>query len=206
MYPEPTQADSLHSGQVGYVYLGMKSTREAHIGDTFFSASQSLSTMDPLPGFKPAKSVVFSGTYPMDSTEYPRLQEALDRLTLNDSSVTVVKETSHALGQGFRLGFLGTLHMDVFTQRLMEEHDATVINTAPSVLYKVEYFGEKDHVWIRNPAQFPEADELAKVKAFYEPVVLGTLIFPSRYLGSMIELCGNHRGEQVEFTYIDDAR
>ncbi|KAI8841371.1 GTP-binding protein lepa C-terminus-domain-containing protein [Chytridium lagenaria] len=225
-------ATSLHAGQVGYLYLGMKTTRDAHIGDTFLILStqhhhiHNPPTLLPknkvtLPGFRPAKSVVFSGVYPYDASEHPRLREALDRLTLNDASVTVAHETSTALGQGFRLGFLGTLHMDVFSQRLEEEHDAVVINTAPTVSYKVAWVdakkaeaaggvrdldGEPNVTWIRNPAEFPEPEMLGYVKDFFEPMVVGTLIFPKEYMGTMMDLCGQHRGEQLDYTFLDDTR
>ncbi|KAJ1553083.1 Translation factor guf1 mitochondrial, partial [Cladochytrium tenue] len=197
MHPEQQPTASLHAGQVGYLHLGLKSTRDAHIGDTFYAPVMSkpggaAAKIEPLPGFRPAKSVVFAGLYPLDASEYGRLQEAIGRLTLNDASVSVARETSVALGQGFRLGFLGTLHMDVFAQRLEQEHDAAVINTAPTVACKV-IFDDKDGLreeLIRNPAEFPEPDQLANVKAFYEPMVMGTLIFPSEYLGAMMELCG----------------
>ncbi|KAI9357028.1 hypothetical protein DFJ73DRAFT_913316 [Zopfochytrium polystomum] len=216
MYPEPHPCPSLHAGQVGYLHLGMKSTRDANIGDTFFMPqpaprgpnAQKPAEVTPLPGFRPAKSVVFAGLYPVDASEYPRLQDAIDRLTLNDASVSVARETSGALGQGFRLGFLGTLHMDVFSQRLEQEHDAAVINTAPTVACKVEFVKEdgRGEVLIRNPAEFPEPDQMGKVKAFFEPMVIGTLIFPSEYLGSMIELCGSHRGEQLGYNFMDEQR
>ncbi|KAI9340461.1 GTP-binding protein lepa C-terminus-domain-containing protein [Obelidium mucronatum] len=218
MHPEQTPTPCLTVGQVGYLHLGMKTTRDAHIGDTFY-AGNSVNPPTPFPGFKPAKSMVFAGAYPMDASEFPKMQEAIDRLTLNDASVAVARETSSALGQGFRLGFLGTLHMDVFRQRLEEEHDSTVINTAPTVSFQVAYkneskvtglevdraSGRKMKV-IRNPAEFPEPDELANVEAFYEPMVVGTLICPLEYVGSLMELCGSHRGEQLEYTCIDDSR
>ncbi|KAJ3209367.1 Translation factor guf1 mitochondrial [Dinochytrium kinnereticum] len=221
-------SSSLHAGQVGYVFLGMKTTRDANIGDTFYIRSTpNTQTLFPpthlpksqlqLPGFRPAKSVVFSGVYPYDASEHPRLREALDRLTLNDASVTVHHETSTALGQGFRLGFLGTLHMDVFSQRLEEEHDAVVINTAPTVSYRVAWVSgygaggkktgtDKEESWIRNPAEFPEPDMLGNVEKFFEPMVIGTLIFPKEYLGTLMDLCGAHRGEQLDYTFIDDTR
>ncbi|KAJ3111358.1 Translation factor guf1 mitochondrial [Phlyctochytrium bullatum] len=251
-------ANSLHAGQVGYLFLGMKTTRDAMIGDTFYALAAPTSQPTPtstnpavfnpnlpvalprsrlaLKGFRPAKSVVFSGVYPYDASEHPRLREALDRLTLNDASVTVAHETSTALGQGFRLGFLGTLHMDVFSQRLEEEHDAVVINTAPTVSYRVRWVREPASLavgagikaeeeemevkiapgrykkkkvwisWIRNPAEFPEPDALGNVECFYEPMVIGTLIFPKDYLGTMMDLCGSHRGEQLDYTFIDETR
>ena len=208
MYPEQHPCPSLQAGQVGYVVLGMKTTRDAFIGDTFYregTASlipyphtipvlqnfhfQTGHRTEAFPGFQPAKSMVFAGLYPIDTGDYGKLQDALDRLTLNDASVSVHKETSLALGQGFRLGFLGSLHMDVFSQRLEEEYEAAVINTAPTVPYLVRYLDGTERV-IRNPAQFPDVDEHAKVKAFAEPMVNGTLIFPEKFLGGMMDLCG----------------
>jgi elongation factor 4 len=141
----------------------------------------------------------------MDASKYSELSDALDRLALNDASVSIEKETSSSLGQGFRLGFLGTLHMDVFRQRLEEEHGATVINTLPTVKYTIQ-FEDGDEKEIRNPIDFPEGALLGKVKAFLEPMVLGTFVFPSEYLGKIISLCQNHRGEQLDCTYIDTSR
>ncbi|ORY45288.1 GTP-binding protein lepa [Rhizoclosmatium globosum] len=178
MHPEQTPTPCLTVGQVGFIHLGMKSTRDANIGDTFYaSKSPNTPPPTPFPGFKPAKSMVFAG------------------------AVAVSRETSAALGQGFRLGFLGTLHMDVFRQRLEEEHDSTVINTAPTVSYQVQYKDER-----KNPAEFPEPDELGNVAAFYEPMVVGTLICPAEYVGGLMELCGSHRGEQLDYTAIDSTR
>ncbi|KAJ3182244.1 Translation factor guf1 mitochondrial [Gaertneriomyces sp. JEL0708] len=202
MYPEQRTTTSLHAGQVGYAILGMKTTRDAHIGDTFYREGH---PVESFPGFQPAKSMVFAGLYPVDSNDYTKLNDALDRLTLNDASVTVAKESSNALGQGFRLGFLGTLHMDVFRERLEEEYDASVINTNPTVPYLIQYHNGTEKT-IRNPAEFPDIEEHPKIKAFLEPMVNGTLIFPAEYLGSMMDLCGSHRGEQQEYTYLDDTR
>ncbi|TPX69927.1 hypothetical protein SpCBS45565_g02086 [Spizellomyces sp. 'palustris'] len=202
MYPEQQTTTSLHAGHVGYVILGMKTTRDAQIGDTFYKEG---SPVKAFPGFQPAKSMVFAGLYPMDAADYTKLQEALDRLTLNDASVSVARESSSALGQGFRLGFLGTLHMDVFRERLEEEYEATVINTSPTVPYIVRYTNGQEKV-VRNPAEFPELDEHPKIAACLEPMVAGTLIFPSQYLGTMMDLCGSHRGEQQDYSYIDDNR
>ncbi|KAJ3039552.1 Translation factor guf1 mitochondrial [Rhizophlyctis rosea] len=202
MYPEQRSCPSLHAGQVGYVILNMKTTRDASIGDTFYRDG---CRVTPFPNFRPAKSMVFAGLYPLETSDYTKLNEALDRLTLNDASVSVAKETSHALGQGFRLGFLGTLHMDVFKQRLEEEYDAEVINTSPTVPYVVRMRGGEERV-VSNPSEFPEVEEMGRVEAFAEPMVLGTLVFPGRFLGGMIKLCGSHRGEQQELTYLDDDR
>lgn len=195
----------LGTGQVGYLVLNMKSTRDAHIGDTFYHASTPSSAIQVLPGFRPAKSMVFSGLFPVDTNDYPHFSEAIDRLTLNDASVSVTKETSSALGQGFRLGFLGTLHADVFRERMEEEYQANVITTMPTVPYMIRYkTGEE--TFIRNPAEFPDISQHDKVSAFLEPHVLGTMIFPAEYLGPLMELCGNRRGEQQDYSYLDDAR
>jgi elongation factor 4 len=205
MHPEPVSRLKLGTGQVGFLVLNMKSTRDAHIGDTFYHASTPFSAIQVLPGFRPAKSMVFSGLFPVDTNDYPHFSEAIDRLTLNDASVTVTKETSTALGQGFRLGFLGTLHADVFRERMEEEYQANVINTLPTVPYRIRYKTGED-VFIRNPAEFPDLSQHDKVAAFFEPFVLGTMIFPAEYLGPLMELCGNRRGEQIDYSYLDDER
>ena len=202
MFPNMKSTESLCAGQVGFVKLNLKSTRDANIGDTFYRQG---SPTEAFPGFSPAKSMVFAGLYPMDASKHGELSDALDRLTLNDASVSVTKETSSSLGQGFRLGFLGTLHMDVFRQRLEEEHNSAVINTIPTVCYTVVY-EDGTELSIRNPTEFPELLALSKVKAFYEPLVLGTFVFPDEYLGKIIALCQSHRGEQVDCTYIDEKR
>ncbi|KAJ3365522.1 hypothetical protein HDU91_002199 [Kappamyces sp. JEL0680] len=202
MFPTKTSTPSLSAGQVGYVAMNLKTTRDANIGDTFYRMG---SPTERFPGFSPAKSMVFAGLYPLDASKHAELSDALDRLTLNDASVTVHKETSTSLGQGFRLGFLGTLHMDVFRQRLEEEYSTTVINTIPTVSYTVEY-EDGTSAMIRNPSDFPEGLALSKVKAFWEPMVVGTFVFPDQYLGAIIELCQTHRGEQIDCTYIDDNR
>ena len=127
--------DALYAGQVGYVITGMKTVNEARVGDTIYHSKK---PVKPFPGFKPAKPVVFAGIYPVDADDFELLRDAIEKLTLNDASVTVEKKTSPALGLGFRCGFLGLLHMDVFKQRLEQEYNVTVIATAPSVLYKVK--------------------------------------------------------------------
>jgi GTP-binding protein LepA len=141
--------DRLYSGQVGYVLLGMRNSGDAHVGDTFHHTG---SKVTPLPGFRPAKAMVFAGFYPMDQSEYPFLRTALEKLILNDSSVSVFHDSSVALGQGFRLGFLGLLHMDVFRQRLEEEFDASIVVTTPSVPYKVVLKDGSEQTLL-NPAQ-----------------------------------------------------
>ncbi|KAJ3319978.1 Translation factor guf1 mitochondrial [Boothiomyces sp. JEL0866] len=202
MYPQRASCEQLSAGQVGFVTMNLKSTREASIGDTFYKQGQPTELFE---GFHPAQSMVFAGLFPVDSSKHSDLQEALDRLTLNDASVSITKENSAALGQGFRLGFLGTLHMDVFRQRLEEEYDTPVINTMPTVPYIIQYTNG-EQVKIRNPSDFPENISTTSIQSFLEPMVNGTFVAPDKYLGKIIELCNSHRGEQLDCTYISDNR
>ncbi|CAO3691426.1 unnamed protein product [Umbelopsis ramanniana] len=203
MHPEQLPTGYLHAGQVGYIICGMKHASEAHIGDTFHHLK---SKVEPLPGFEAAKSMVFAGIFPVDTTDFQKLDESIKKLTLNDASVSVHKETSNALGQGWRLGFLGTLHMDVFRQRLEEEYEANVIVTQPTVPYKVVYRNGEEKI-VRNPSDFPSIDEVStKVLNLQEPMVLATMIFPEEYMGQMMDLCGTRRGEQTEYMFMDETR
>ncbi|KAF8938910.1 Translation factor guf1 mitochondrial [Dissophora ornata] len=203
MYPEQTPTSSLQAGQVGYFVLNMKTLSESHVGDTFFD-HKNIGT--PMPGFVPAKPMVWAGIFPIDTADFEKLDQSIAKLTLSDSSVMVQKETSTALGQGWRLGFLGTLHMDVFRQRLEQEYDANIIITAPTVPYKIEY-RDGSHKLIRNPTEFPDMDEIsAKVQRVQEPMVRSTIIFPKEYLGDIMMLCGSRRGTPLEHTYLDESR
>jgi GTP-binding protein LepA len=156
----------------------------------------------PLPGFKPAKSMVFAGIYPVDTSEFELIRDAIEKLTLNDPSVHVEKESSVALGLGFRCGFLGLLHMDVFKQRLEQEYNASIITTSPTVLYKV-LLTNGEEMMIENPADFPEQ---VRIEEVYEPIVNATIITPKIYLGNLIKLCEERRGEQLEMTFLDEDR
>ncbi|KAL0540722.1 hypothetical protein IC582_020735 [Cucumis melo] len=201
MHPELTSTGILLTGQVGYVVSGMRSTKEARIGDTLH---QSKTAVEPLPGFKPVKHMVFSGLFPADGSDFDALNHAIERLTCNDASVSVTKETSTALGLGFRCGFLGLLHMDVFHQRLEQEYGAHVISTVPTVPYIFEYSdGSKAHV--QNPAALP-SNPKKRVIASWEPTVLATIIIPSEYVGAVITLCSERRGQQLEYSFIDSQR
>ncbi|KAG6889824.1 Translation factor guf1 mitochondrial [Termitomyces sp. Mi166 len=200
MHPEEVPTDSLRAGQVGYIACNMKESSEAHIGDTLHRVGE---PVEPLPGFQPAKAMVFAGIFPVESSDFPKLEESIKRLTLTDRSVTVQRESSTALGQGCRLGFLGTLHMDVFRQRLEDEYDANIIITAPTVPYKVIYRDNKE-VFVSNPTEFPEtADSTCKVKEIQEPVVQASIIVPEVYFGDMMELCFSHRAEDLDHRYLD---
>ncbi|GFY87044.1 small GTP-binding protein [Actinidia rufa] len=201
MHPELTPTGVLLTGQVGYVVSGMRSTKEARVGDTLY---QHRSVVEPLPGFKPVKHMVFSGLYPADGSDFEALNHAIERLTCNDASVSVTKESSTALGLGFRCGFLGLLHMDVFHQRLEQEHGAHVISTVPTVPYIFEYSdGSKEQV--QNPAALP-SNPKKRVTATWEPTVIATIIIPSEYVGAVITLCSDRRGEQLEYTFMDSQR
>lgn len=168
--PEEVTVDALREGQVGFVVCNMKNSDDAFIGDTVCLLSD---PVEPLPGFQPTKAMVFAGVFPVDSSEFPQLEESIGRLTLNDRSVSVERESSAALGQGFRLGFLGTLHMDVFRQRLEDEYASNVIITAPTVPYKVIYHKGKQQSeeYISNPAEFPDvSDTKNRVTHVEEPM------------------------------------
>lgn len=205
--PDQHPTETLYAGQVGYVIAGMKEVKEAQIGDTLYLHKQ---PVEALPGFKPAKPMVFAGMYPMDQSEYTALRSALEKLTLNDSSVSIQKDSSLALGAGWRLGFLGLLHMEVFNQRLEQEYNASVIITAPTVPYKavlasaklIKEYGE-EVITIINPAQFPDK---SKVLEYLEPMVTGTIITPDDFTGKIMTLCQGRRGIQKNMVYIDDHR
>ncbi|KAI0053863.1 GTP-binding protein lepa [Auriscalpium vulgare] len=201
MHPEEVPTNDLHSGQVGYIACNMKQSSEAHIGDTLHRVGE---VIEPMTGFQPAKAMVFAGIYPIDSNDFPKLEESIKRLTLTDRSVTVQRESSTALGQGNRLGFLGSLHMDVFRQRLEDEYDANVIITAPTVPFKVIY---KDRtVLVSNPTDFPDvADSTSKVREIQEPIVKASIIVPEVYVGDMMELCFSHRAEELDYRYLDTS-
>lgn len=199
MFPSETPRDALFAGQVGYVIAGMKTVREARVGDTIYHAKKAVA---PFPGFKPAKPMVFAGIFPVDASEFEQIRDAIEKLTLNDASVRVEKKSSTALGLGFRCGFLGLLHMDVFKQRLENEYGAHVIVTAPSVLYRVK-LTNGETVDIENPSEFPEANY---IETIFEPVIEATIITPKQYAGAVITLCQDKRGVQKGFTYLSEER
>ncbi len=199
MHPGPYPTGVLYSGQVGYLICGMKTVKESRIGDTFYHPKY---PVEPLPGFKPAKSMVFAGVYPVDVSEFEEVRDAIEKLTLNDPSVNVVKESSMALGLGFRCGFLGLLHMDVFRQRLEQEYGIDVITTSPTVPYRVKLNNGEEMI-IDNPANFPD---VVRIQEIYEPMIKATIVTPQKYLGSLMELCQDRRGEQAGMTFLDEQR
>jgi len=200
MYPEETPMPALYAGQVGYIITGMKTVREAKIGDT---VAHKNSSVQAFPGFSPSKPMMFAGIFPVVNTDFENLADAIAKLTLNDASVTVEKKSSTALGLGFRCGFLGLLHMDVFKQRLEQEYDLVIITTAPSVLYKIQLTHDRGLIEIENPSDFPDP---AKIEHILEPMINATIIVPERFLGNVFSLCQEKRGAQTNLSYLDENR
>ncbi|HET8522877.1 MAG TPA: translation elongation factor 4 [Thermomicrobiales bacterium] len=198
--PTMISADRLATGEVGYVATGLKVVKDLQVGDTMTVASRPAKT--PLPGYRPAKSMVFAGLYPVVGEEYPMLRDALDRLQLNDTSLTYEPESSVALGFGFRCGFLGLLHMEIIQERLEREYGIDLLATAPSVEYEVTLHGGKELV-IDNPAAMPSPGEIEEIR---EPWVDVSIITPTRYIGTLMELVTGRRGEYDEMIYLDEER
>ena len=210
--PEMTPTTQLLTGQVGYVLTGMKNTKAAQIGDTWHIAKR---PVPPISGFKEPKSMVFAGIFPVSASGFEQLQAAMQRLTLNDASVAVKRENSAALGAGFRCGFLGLLHMDVFRQRLEQEHGASVIVTAPTVPIKVLLASSSSgssssdttvsnlSIEVENPSEFPTNTRIACV---YEPTVRSTIIVPTEWVGAVMTLCQTRRGELLEHSVLGSTR
>ena len=189
----------LEAGDVGYIIAGIKTVSDVRVGDTVTLASNPAKT--PLAGFKDVKPVVFSSIYPVDSNDYEELKEAMEKLKLNDASLVYEKDSSAALGNGFRCGFLGLLHLEIVQERLERDFDQVVIFTAPSVRYKVKTPG-REPVFVDNPTDFPAG----KVDSSEEPYIKASIITPSEYLGSIMELCRLKRGTQKSLQYLDEKR
>ncbi|HLA51177.1 MAG TPA: translation elongation factor 4, partial [Thermodesulfobacteriota bacterium] len=198
--PNPVEIKELSPGEVGFVIAGIKEVGETKIGDTITDAVHP--TDDPLPGFKTVKPMVFSGLYPVDSSEYESLKEAMEKLKLNDASFTYEPETSLALGFGFRCGFLGLLHMEIIQERLEREYGLNLITTAPTVVYKVIKTGN-EVVFIDTPTKLPSVQYIERIE---EPYILATVHLPNEYLGAIIGLCESRRGIQKAIKYITPAR
>ena len=194
------KTDELHAGEVGYITAAIKAVGDTRVGDTVTLADNPAD--EALPGFKRALPVVFSGVYPADGAKYGDLRDALEKLALNDAALTYEPETSTALGFGFRCGFLGLLHMEILEERLEREFNLDLITTAPSVIYKIKPRGG-DVYYIDNPSNFPTGDEVEEVS---EPIVNASIICPTEYVGSIMELCQDRRGTYKDMKYIDSNR
>ncbi len=198
--PRASEVDVLATGEVGFVTASIKEINEAKVGDTITSLARP--TDKPLPGFREMKPMVFSGLYPIDSVDYDKLKEALEKLALNDSSLVYEPETSVALGFGFRCGFLGLLHMEIVKERLEREFELELISTAPTVIYKTtDKNGEVSYV--DNPSDLPSPDKMELIE---EPYVLVSVHTPSKYLGAIFDLCIKKRGTQRDIKYVTEDR
>lgn len=199
--PTMKSTDILTSGSVGYIITGVKTIHDTRVGDTITTVKNP--ALFPLAGFKPAQSMVFAGVYPLFTDDYEELREALEKLQLNDASLTFVPETSIALGFGFRCGFLGLLHMEIIVERLRREYDIDLISTTPSVEYKVRIDNQEERI-IDNPCEFPEPGR-GKI-TIQEPYIRGKVIVPKEYVGNVMELCQEKRGIFLSMDYLDETR
>ncbi|MGW7314246.1 translation elongation factor 4 [Streptomyces sp. NPDC054865] len=197
--PEMTPADGIGVGEVGYIITGVKDVRQSKVGDTITSLHNGAT--EALGGYKDPRPMVFSGLYPLDGSDYPDLREALDKLQLNDAALVYEPETSAALGFGFRVGFLGLLHLDVVRERLEREFGLDLIATAPNVVYRVVLEDGKE-VTVTNPSEFPEG----KISDVFEPVVRATVLAPTEFIGAIMELCQNRRGTLLGMDYLSEDR
>ena len=197
--PEPTPSAGLGAGEVGYLITGVKDVRQSRVGDTVTTA-QAPAT-EPLAGYQDPKPMVFSGLFPVDGSDFPALRDALDKLKLNDAALTYEPETSVALGFGFRCGYLGLLHLEIIRERLEREFNLDIISTAPSVVYQVTMEDRGVHT-VTNPSEFPSG----KVLDVREPVVRATILTPSEFVGTVMELCVARRGTMGGMDYLSPSR
>jgi len=199
--PEPKPSEGLGVGEVGYLITGVKDVRQSKVGDTVTTARHGAT--EALTGYREPKPMVYSGLYPVDGSDYPDLRDALDKLQLNDAALTYEPETSVALGFGFRCGFLGLLHMEITRERLEREFDLDLISTSPNVVYRVILEADAGGgVIVTNPSDWPEG----KIRTVYEPVVKTTIIAPSEFIGTIMELCQSRRGEMGGMDYLSPER
>lgn len=198
--PKEIKKDKLSAGEVGWISASIKNIQDIQVGDTITLTNNP--TLEPLPGYKKQKPVVFSGIYPIDSAKYNDLREALEKLQLSDSSLEFEPETSQALGFGFRCGFLGLLHMEIIQERLEREYNLELIATAPSVVYEV-IKTNKEKIIVENPTKLPEPQVIEKI---LEPYVKANIMVPTDYVGNIMDLCQKKRGTYINMNYIDETR
>jgi GTP-binding protein LepA len=197
--PEPVPAKAIGVGEVGYLITGVKDVRQSRVGDTVTLAHHGAA--ESLGGYRDPKPMVFSGLYPLDGSDYPELRDALDKLKLNDAALVYEPETSAALGFGFRCGFLGLLHLEIVRERLEREFGLDLISTAPNVVYRV-FLDDGTEVVVTNPSEFPDG----KVAEVFEPVVRATILGPSEFVGTVMELCQGRRGQLLGMDYLSEDR
>ena len=194
------KVNELKTGEVGFITASIKSIEDVKVGDTITLSSDDLE--EPLPGYKPMKPMVYCGIYPIDSVKYPMLKEALEKLKLNDSSLSIEPETSSTLGFGFRTGFLGLLHMEIISERIEREFGVEIIVTSPSVNYKIE-LTDGNTIYIDNPTKMPDK---VKIKTISEPYIKTNIFVPTNYIGAIMELCQDKRGTYINMEYLDETR
>ena len=194
--PKMQDVEALYPGEVGFITASIKSVSDCSIGDTI--TDNKIPCAEPLQGFKPSIPVVFCSIFPVDSSQYDNLKDALAKLKLNDASIDYQNENSAALGLGFRCGFLGLLHMEIIQERLGREFDLDLITTAPSVAYKIN-LSNGSQITLHNPADMPDPSTITSIE---EPWVKATILVPDEYLGAVLKLCTERRGEQEDLTYV----
>jgi GTP-binding protein LepA len=199
--PTMTPADALHAGDVGYIATGLKTIRDARVGDTITRSDQA--STNPLPGYEAVKPMVFAGIYPSDGEDYPLLRDALDKLQLNDASLVFEPETSQALNFGFRCGFLGLFHMDIVQERLEREYDLDIIATAPSVEYEVLMRNTNELRMIDSPAFLPDEGEIEEIR---EPWMKIQIFTPTDFIGPIMDLVTKKRGTYISTEFLDPRR
>lgn len=193
--PKMVNVDELSTGEIGFIITGMKTIHDCRVGDTI---ADSRAMVDALPGFKPSVPVVFSSFFPVESDDYPNLRESAEKLALNDASFVFTTEKSSALGFGLRCGFLGLLHMEIISERLAREFNLALINTVPSVLYKV-HLRNGEVIDLENPADMPD---ITRIESIEEPWVRATIMMPDKYMGGIMQLCSERRGVQENISYV----
>ena len=198
--PKEEKVDSLSAGEVGYLYASIKSIEDVEVGDTI--TLEENPAEERLPGYKPMKPTVYCGLYPIDSNKFEDLREALEKLKLNDAALTYEPETSKALGFGFRCGFLGLLHMEIIEERIEREFNIDLIATSPSVVYEV-LLTDKTKVMVDSPTKMPRREIISKT---LEPYVKASIFTPSEYIGPIMELCQDKRGNFLNMEYLDETR
>nr|WP_217271966.1 translation elongation factor 4 [Sphingopyxis sp. BSNA05] len=198
MRPKIEQLPELAAGEIGFITAQIKEVSQTAVGDTITTVKNPAT--EPLPGFKEVQSVVFCGLFPVDAADFEKLRESIGKLRLNDASFTFEMETSAALGQGFRCGFLGLLHLEIVQERLTREYDLDLITTAPSVVYRIE-MNDGSEMFLHNPADMPD---VVKIREIEEPWIEATIYCPDEYLGGILKLCQDRRGVQKNLTYVGD--
>ncbi len=197
--PEAKKEDQLSVGEVGYLITGVKEVRQSRVGDTV--TTQSNPAEEALGGYQHPNPMVFAGLYPIDGDDFPTLRDALEKLQLNDAALQFEPESSGALGFGFRIGFLGLLHLEIVRERLEREFNLDLISTAPNVIYRVEMEDGRDFI-VTNPSEYPDG----KIASVYEPIVKATILAPAEYIGSIMELCQTRRGKLEGMDYLSEER